>query len=287
MHNIKLTLSYDGTDFHGWQIQPGQLTVQGLLLDVLQHLTQERLTVHGAGRTDAGVHAWGQVANFKTDSELAPKEFFRALNALLPPTVRVRAAQEIHPNFHARWLAQAKTYQYRIYRGCVVPPSRWRYVLHNRYALDFAAMAEAARCFEGERDFTSFAASSGSEERDRERSMVRTIYRSAFIRLTASTDQTMPELFAGEAAADSEEWIYVVRGKSFLRNMVRKIVGTLLEVGRGRIAPSDISSLLERRDATCSGPTAPAQGLWLVSVEYPEPTDSLDSLPAKPGFDAP
>ena len=284
MHSIKLTLAYDGTEFHGWQIQPGQPTIQGLVSEVLHQLTQEQLTLHGAGRTDAGVHAWGQVASFKTHSELAPEDFVRALNALLPPSVRVRSVDEAGPDFHARWLAQAKTYHYCIYRGSIVPPSCWRWVLHEPCPLDFAAMANAARHFEGERDFTSFAASSGSEEHDRERTTVRTIYRSEWVRVPARPVLDLP---AGEVAMDSEEWIYVVRGKSFLRHMVRKIVGTLLEVGRGRFAASDIPSLLERRDRICSGPTAPAQGLWLVSVEYPDPADPLKSLSTKTRGDAP
>src|SRR5713101_1088012 len=144
MHNIKLTLAYDGSDFHGWQVQRGQPTIQVALTDVVRKLTGEKLTVHGAGRTDAGVHAAGQVAHFKTHSELTPAEFERAFNALLPPAIRVLAAEEVGPEFHARWQAQAKTYHYRIYRGRVVPPFEWRYVLHYPYPLDLPAMAAAA-----------------------------------------------------------------------------------------------------------------------------------------------
>jgi tRNA pseudouridine38-40 synthase len=266
MRNIKLTVAYDGTDFHGWQVQPGQPTVQGTLTDVAEELTQERITLQAAGRTDAGVHAWGQVANFETHSELAPGEFARAFNALLPPSIRVRTAERVGPEFHARWLAQAKTYQYRIYRGRVVPPFHWRYVLHDTQPLDFAAMAEAARCFEGEHDFTSFAASTGSEEDDRERTMLRTIYRSEVV--VGSAAGTAP------SAEEPQEWVYVVKGKSFLRYMVRKIVGTLVEVGRGRMVPSDIQRVFELCDRSRSGPTMPAQGLCLMSVEYPDPTES-------------
>ncbi len=258
MHNIKLTLAYDGTEFHGWQIQQGQPTIQGMLTDVLRKLTQERLTIHGAGRTDAGVHALGQVAHFKTQSEMAPVEFQRAFNALLPPTIRVVAAEEVGPDFHARWQAQAKTYHYRIYRGRIVPPFEWRYVLHYPYPLDLVAMAEAARLFEGEHDFASFAASTGSEDDDRERTTVRVIYRSELV-LTEERDCVT----------------YAVRGRSFLRYMVRKIVGTLLDTGRGKLAPADIARLFELRDRSRSGPTVPPQGLCLVSVEYPDPTASL------------
>jgi len=275
MHNIKLTLAYDGTDFRGWQIQPGQPTIQGSLADVLFKLTQERLTVHAAGRTDAGVHATGQVAHFKTHSELCAAEFQRAFNALLPPEIRVMAAEEVGQDFHARWNALAKTYRYRIFRGRVVPPCVWRYVLHDPYPLDFDAMAAAARQFEGEHDFTSFAASSGSEEDDRERTTARIIYRS--------------ELLAARSGngPSPDEWVYEVRGKSFLRYMVRKIVGTLVEVGRGKLSPADIPKLIELRDRTKSGPTMPPQGLCLAQVEYPDPTDSLgvkvNSQAARPG----
>ena len=264
MHNIKLTLAYDGTDFSGWQMQPGQPTIQGTLTDVLEKLTQQRLMIQASGRTDAGVHATGQVANFKTHSELSAGEFQRAFNALLPHSIRVVAAEEVEPVFHARWDALAKTYRYRIFRGRVVPPFLWRYVQHDPYPLDYAAMAEAARRFEGEHDFSSFAASTGSAKGDRERTMTRLIYSSEVLRA------------AGEPSATSaEEWIYVVRGKSFLRYMVRKIMGTLVDVGRGKLSPEDISKLFEMRDRSKSGPTMPPHGLCLAGVEYPDTANSL------------
>ncbi len=274
MHNIKLTVAYDGTDYHGWQIQPGQPTVQGLLTDVLQQLTQERLNLQGAGRTDAGVHAWGQVVNFKTHSELAPEELQRGCNALLPPSIRVREAEEVGPDFHARWMARAKTYTYSIYRGSVVPPFRWRYILRAPQELDFAAMAEAARYFEGEHDFTSFSASTGSEEEDRNQTMIRCVFRSELIDQGASSTAA-PEGSGCDQQRWPEEWVYVVRGSSFLRYMVRKIVGTLIQVGGGRLLAGEIPHLLGKRDRACSGPTAPPQGLCLQSVEYPDPTASL------------
>lgn len=260
MHNIKLTVAYDGTDFHGWQMQPGRPTLQGALTDVARKLTQESLTVHAASRTDAGVHALGQVAHFKTQSHLTPAAFLRAFNALLPPAVRVLAAEEVGPDFHARWQAQAKTYHYRIFRGRVVAPFLWRCVLHYPYPLDEAAMAAAARLFEGEHDFTSFAASTGSEEEDRDRSPRRTMFRS----------EVLPRA-PGDAADGADELVYVVRGRSFLRYMVRKMVGTLLEVGRGKLRPDDIPRLLELRDRSRSGPTVPPHGLCLMSVDYAEP----------------
>jgi tRNA pseudouridine38-40 synthase len=252
VRNIKLTLAYDGTEFNGWQIQPGQPTIQGAVTDVVRKITQEKMTIHAAGRTDAGVHALGQVAHFRTQSHLTAQEFQRALNALLPPAIRVVAAEEVGPDFHARWQAEAKTYQYRIFRGRVVPPFEWRYVLHYPFPLDVPAMAEAARLLEGEHDFTSFAASTGSEEEDKDRAPVRRI-------------------FSSEIRDEGTELKYVVRGRSFLRYMVRKIVGTLLDVGKGRLAPGDIPLLFEARDRSKSGPTVPPQGLCLMSVEYPEP----------------
>jgi len=254
MRNIKLTLAYDGAEFHGWQIQPGVPTIQGALTDVLRNITQEHMSVHGASRTDAGVHALGQVASFKTQSTLAAEEFQRALNALLPPAIRVVAAEEMGSDFHARWQALEKTYHYRISRGQVVSPFEHRRVLHYPYPLDEDAMIEAAKLFEGEHDFTSFAASSGSEETDEDRSPVRLIHRSALTQ-----------------CPEKEEIVYEITGRSFLRYMVRKIVGTLLEVGRGKLRAADIPALFESRDRSRSGPTAPAEGLYLVALKYPEP----------------
>ena len=258
MRNIKITIAYDGADFHGWQIQPGFATIQGAIADALQKIAQEKVIIHGASRTDAGVHALGQVAHFRTKSALSALELQRALNALIPPTIRIVAAEEVGPDFHSRWLAQGKTYRYRIFRGQVLPPFDYRRALHYPWPLDESAMAAAAREFEGEHDFTSFAASSGSEEDDRDRAMTRILYSSEIVR-----------------EPDRDEIAYVVRGQSFLRYMVRKIVGTLIEVGKGRLAPGDIATLFEARDRSRSGPTVPAEGLYLVSLEFPDPTDSL------------
>jgi tRNA pseudouridine38-40 synthase len=264
MRNIKFTIAYDGTDFSGWQAQPGQSTVQGVLTDVLEKLTQRRVTTYAAGRTDAGVHAAGQVVNFRTQSTLTTGEFQHAFNSLLPPTIRVNAAEEVGPDFHSRWDALAKTYRYRIFRGRVVPPFLWRYVQHDPHELNFDAMAEAARHFIGEHDFTSFAASTGSEEDDRERTTVRTIYRSEFLRMSNA-----------DSHGGEEEWVYIVRGKSFMRHMVRKMVGTLFEVGRRKLVPDDLPELIALRDRSKSGATMPPHGLCLESVEYPDPANSL------------
>jgi tRNA pseudouridine38-40 synthase len=260
MRNIKLTIAYDGADFHGWQFQPGFPTIQGEIDAAARKITQERIVVHGASRTDAGVHALGQVGHFKTASLLSAEEFQRALNALLPPSIRIVACEEMGHDFHSRWLAQGKTYRYRIYRGRVLPPFDYRRALHYPWPLDEAAMSAAARLFEGEHDFTSFAASSGSEDDDAERDMLRLIYSSEIIR-----------------PAESDEIHYVVRGRSFLRYMVRKIVGTLIDVGKGRLSPDDIPQIFEVRDRSRSGPTVPPEGLYLVALDYPDPTDSLAS----------
>jgi tRNA pseudouridine38-40 synthase len=267
MRNIKLIVSYDGTDFHGWQIQAGQATIQGTLVAVASQLTQERVFLYGAGRTDAGVHALGQVAHFKTRSGLSPLEFQRAFNALLPPAIRVQRCEEESPDFHARFQAQAKTYQYRIFRGRIVPPFEHRYVLHYPFPLEEEAMARAARLFEGEHDFTSFAGSTGSEEDDQQRQPAREVMRSEIERVCRQ-DLIPPGAPADEPAP--YELRYIVRGRSFLRYMVRKIVGTLLEVGRGKLQPEDIPQLFDLRDRSKSGPTVAPQGLSLLSVEYPE-----------------
>jgi tRNA pseudouridine38-40 synthase len=276
MQNIKVTLAYDGTDFHGWQTQPGVSTIQSALTEVLERITQEHIMIHSAGRTDAGVHALGQAAHFRTQSMLAPEEFQRALNALLPREIRVLAAESVAPDFHARWHALAKTYCYRFYRGRVLPPFLWRYVLHDPFPLDFEAMREAAQLFEGQHDFTSFAASTGSEDEDQDRTVDRVIYRSEVLR---GDDANLPAAaFAnlGIARPGPEEWVYVVRGRSFLRYMVRKLSGTLIDVGRGRLSPADVIELFALRDRSRSGPTLPPQGLFLVSVEYPDPAVSLE-----------
>ena len=266
MRNIKLTIAYDGTDFCGWQAQPGQSSVQGALTDVLERLTQRRVAIQAAGRTDAGVHAAGQVVNFKTQSAMTPEEFQRSFNALLPPSIRVNAAEEVSPDFHSRWDALAKTYRYRIYRGRVVPPFLWRYVLQDTYELNFDAMSEAARQFVGEHDFTTFAASTGSEEDDRERTTIRTIYRSELLRVKEFN-----------TSSSAEQWVYVVRGKSFMRYMVRKMLGTLVDIGRGKLSAAEVPGLFGLRDRSKCGPTMPPHGLCLESVEYPDPANSLAS----------
>ena len=253
MRYFKLTIAYDGTDYHGWQMQAEKPTIQGEIVRVLERLTQERTVLHGAGRTDAGVHALGQVGSFRTQSALSALEFQRALNALLPNAIRIVASEEVGPDFHARWSAKGKTYRYRLYRGKVVPPFIHRYVLHYPFPLDEEKMRDAAARFVGRHDFASFAASTGSEDDDKERSTEREIF----------STELAPSL-------DNEELLFTVKGRSFLRYMVRKMVGTLLDVGRGKLAPEDIDRLYELKDRSQSGPTVPPQGLVMVEVLHSE-----------------
>ncbi|HXL23781.1 MAG TPA: tRNA pseudouridine(38-40) synthase TruA [Candidatus Dormibacteraeota bacterium] len=253
MRYFKLTIAYDGTDFHGWQAQSNRPTIQGEIVNVLERLTQEKIALHGAGRTDAGVHALGQVASFRTQSTLSAAEFQRALNALLPHAIRIVGSEEVGPTFNARWSAKGKTYRYRLYRGKVVPPFIHRYVLHYPFPLDEDKMRAAATRFVGVHDFASFAASTGSEDDDQERSTEREIFSTELLR-----------------SPYNEELIFTVRGRSFLRYMVRKMVGTLLDVGRGKLAPDDIDRLYELKDRSKSGPTVPPQGLVMAEVFHEE-----------------
>jgi len=237
---IRIELAYDGGGFHGWQVQPGLPTIQGTLEAVVGEIEGQPVHVAGSGRTDAGVHALRQVAAFTIENPIPLANLQRAVNRLLPPSIRVLATEEAHPDFHPRFHARAKTYEYRIFRGDVCDPFEWRFVYHHPYPLDEARMAEFARTFEGEHDFSAFAA---ADERDAEgHSKVRTIYSSVL-----------------ERAPDRLN--YRVRGSGFLKHMVRNLVGTLLEAGKGNL-PDEIAFPRER------GPTAPAKGLFLVSVEY-------------------
>lgn len=247
--NLKLTLSYDGSDFAGWQVQPQATTIQGTLASVIGRLTGENVLPQGSGRTDAGVHALAQVATFATESGIPTENFQKAMNDLLPASVRVLAVEEVAAEFHARKSAKAKTYRYRIYRQGVCPPFLARYVWHFPYPLNEAAMARAAKQVEGERDFTSFAAVDPERGVEEARSNVRTIFSSTWERC-------------------GDEFVYSVRGSGFLHHMVRNLVGTFVLVGKGTLAVEDIGSILAARKRSEAGATAPASGLFLVNVEY-------------------
>jgi tRNA pseudouridine38-40 synthase len=250
MRNLKMILSYDGADFAGWQVQPDAKTVQGTLASAIGRLTGEKVLPQGSGRTDAGVHALAQVMTFVTSSSIPTENFVKALNDILPAAVRVLEVAEVTSEFHARHSARAKTYRYRIYREAICPPFLARYVWHYPYPLDEEAMMRAAGLVVGESDFTSFAAVDPERGQEgREVSKVRTIFSSSWERV-------------------GEELIYTVRGSGFLHHMVRNLVGTFLLVGRGTLQVEDVRRILEARDRSAAGATAPASGLYLVSVEY-------------------
>jgi len=245
MQTFKITLAYDGTDFVGWQRQAAGVSIQGLLEDALRDLDERDVTVMSAGRTDAGVHALGQVAAFSIERPLAANTVVRALNARLPPTVRVLAAEEVPSSFRARGDARAKTYQYRFWNGDVVSPFERRYVWHVPGPLDVEAMRTAAQLLEGMHDFAAFQ-TAGSDVRTTER-----------------------EIFVSEIRHPQSEMItYEICGTGFLRHMVRAIAGSLVEVGRRHRPAEWMADVLASRDRGQAGPTAPASGLFLVSVTY-------------------
>ena len=255
MRNLQLILSYDGADFAGWQVQPGQTTVQGALASAIGRLSAENVLPQGSGRTDAGVHALAQVASFQTASAIPAENWVRALNDILPPAIRVLEATEAAPEFHARKSARAKTYRYRIYRGAICPPFLARYVWHYPYPLEESAMIAAAGVVVGEHDFTSFAAV------DPER-----VERMAAEENTHTTN--IRTIFSSAWAREGDELIYTVRGSGFLHHMVRNLVGTFMLMGKGTLSLQDLRRILEARERNAAGPTAPASGLYLVGVEY-------------------
>jgi len=243
--SFKITVAYDGGPFIGWQRQASGTSVQGLIEHALRELDGRDVAVAGAGRTDAGVHAMGQVASFTLVRDTSPDVVVRSLNAKLPPEIRIRSAEEVPASFHARFNATSKTYRYRLWNADVLDPFERAYAWHVPGTLDVAAMAEAARVVEGRHDFAAFqtvGGASGPAERVISRS-----------RLTA---------------ADAGLLAYEVSGNGFLRHMVRAIVGTLIEVGRGRQGASWMRDVIASRDRARAGQTAPAHGLFLVRVDY-------------------
>ena len=253
--NLKITLSYDGSDFHGWQVQPGKLTIQGALAEAFLTLTHEQVLPQGSGRTDAGVHALAQVASLSTESHIPTANFTKALNGVLPPTIRALKVEEATEGFHARHSAKAKTYEYRIFRGEIVPPFLFRYVYHYPYPVMEEVMVEAAKAVIGEHDFTSFAA----VDPDRTARM-------------AAEGEDLPHnirtIYSSEFEKRGEELVYRVRGNGFLHHMVRNLVGTFLLAGKGTITAKDVATVLAAKNRTAAGATAPGCGLYLVSVEY-------------------
>ena len=244
MPTFKITLEYDGTQYHGWQVQPTLPTIQGTIEAAIRKVVQQDVDVVGAGRTDAGVHALGQVAHFSTTARLTDEEWHRALNGLLPPDIAVLAVEQVPETFHARFSAKSKLYRYqiltRVHRSAL---SRSK-VLHYPYPLDLAPMQEASRALVGTHDFSSFQGSPTDTENP-----VCTITRLTIERF-------------------GDEIRFEVEANRLLKQMVRNIVGTLLEVGRGKLKAGDVAEILAAKDRTKAGPTAPAHGLYLVRVDY-------------------
>ncbi|MDE3148788.1 MAG: tRNA pseudouridine(38-40) synthase TruA [Acidobacteriota bacterium] len=269
----KLTLAYDGTDYHGWQVQPGKATIQGELRAALGRITGETPLPQGSGRTDAGVHALAQVASFALRAPIPAENLQRALNRTLPAAIRVLEAKTAASTFHARHSAVAKTYEYRVFREAICAPFLARYVLACPWAMDVDALDQAARLFEGEHDFLSFAATDpdlrsresvpgleADEAFDGPKGTVRTVFSSAW-------EQRQTE--------GGELLVYRIRGNGFLHHMVRNLVGTMLEAGRGRLGLEELRGILAARSRSAAGPTAPARGLFLHSVEYDDQGRSI------------
>jgi tRNA pseudouridine38-40 synthase len=243
---FKITLAYDGAGFVGWQRQASGTSIQGLLAEALRELDGRDVTVTGAGRTDAGVHALGQVASFSLERTIEPAVLVRAMNARLPDAIRVLTAAEAPAAFHARFDARKKTYRYRIWNGDVMNPFERGRAWHLSGALDVEQMADAARLIEGRHDFAAFQGTGST---------------------TATTER---EVFSSRVALDdgARVIVYEITGDGFLRHMVRNIVGTLVEIGRGRRSAAWMREVVASRDRTRAGPTAPPDGLFLAGVEY-------------------
>jgi tRNA pseudouridine38-40 synthase len=247
MRRLRFEVAYDGTEFNGWQVQPGLPTVQGILEEAISRIEGKVVHVAASGRTDAGVHAYAQVAAVSIENSIPLDNFRHAVNRVLPSSIRISRVTEAALDFHPRYDAVRKTYEYRIFREEICPPFDRLYVYHHPYPLDERAMIEAAPLLEGEHDFSCFAA---ADERDvLSASKVRTVFRSALIR----TESLL---------------IYRVTGSGFLKRMVRNIVGLLLEIGKQNIFCADLLARLEPNCGIPPGPAAPARGLFLISVEY-------------------
>ncbi len=251
--NIRLLIAYDGTGYSGWQRQNDTATIQGHLEDRLATMTGAAVTLHGAGRTDAGVHALGMVANFNTQSTISEKGFLKGLNSMLPTDIRILAVNDARTTFHSRFDATGKTYRYDIIAGRVMMPTERLYALHVPGALDMDRIRACLSHLTGSHDFSSFEAS-GSREPGlvNGRGAVRTIYRA--------------EIFPRSGKADA--WSFRFTGDGFLRHMVRNFVGTLINAGAGKITPEEFLAIRQSRNRCQAGPTAPARALFLEKVFY-------------------
>ncbi|MGA2633883.1 MAG: tRNA pseudouridine synthase A [Terracidiphilus sp.] len=271
----RVTLAYDGTDFSGWQVQPGELTIQGELQAALGKITGESPLPQGSGRTDAGVHALAQVASFALQAPIPEENLQRALNRILPSSIRVLETRTVRSSFHARHSAVAKTYEYRIFRGKVCPPFLSRYVLDCRWLMDFEALQQSAKFFVGEHDFLSFAATDpdlGSRALESDGDPAPGPIPRLRFQVERPAPGTVRTIFSStweeRQSAAGDLLVYRVRGNGFLHHMVRNLVGTMLDAGRGHLELSEIPAILAARSRSAAGPTAPARGLFLHSVEY-------------------
>ena len=253
MRTIRLLIQYDGTDFVGWQRQASGTSIQGVIEDALSKIEGGAVTLHGAGRTDAGVHAAGQVASARLATPLDDETLAQALNANLPPTVRVFDLVTVADDFHARFRARSKTYEYRIWNGAAVPPFIRQFVWHVPQSLAVDLMQCAADALVGEHDFAAFQGTGSTVH-----TTVRTVISARWN--TPSVSWVPPS---------GGRWVaFEMRGEGFLRHMVRAVTGTLVEIGLGRRSADDVTRLLASRDRSQAGRTAPACGLFLMSVEY-------------------
>lgn len=245
MRNIKIVVEYDGTNYHGWQRQANEITIQEVLEEKIGMITGEKITISGSGRTDAGVHAINQVASFKTTSEIRESNLLRAINSLIPHDIALKSLTQVDEAFHARYDAKSKSYLYKIYNRPVRSALYKNYSWHVRSALDIDAMRRAALCLKGTQDYSSFCAANGDSQDN-----IRTIMDMEF------------------SVSEKGMVTFSIRADGFLRYMVRKIMGTLVDVGKGKMDDAGFSDVLKARDRTKAGITAPPQGLLLKEVHY-------------------
>ncbi len=241
----KMVVAYDGTAYRGWQVQPGENTIQARLREELSRMAKTPVDVVAAGRTDAGVHALGQTTHFRLDRAIPTEGILQGLNTMLPRDIRVRAVEQAPADFHARYSARSKTYRYHLDRCSVLLPFRSRFAVHYPHALDRAALDDAARLLIGEHDFAGFRASS------------------------CGAKTTTRRIFESRWLDDGSELIFEVAATGFLHHMIRNLVGTLLEIGGGKRPIQSIPDLFTSGDRTQAGPTAAAKGLHLIRVDYP------------------
>ncbi len=280
IRNVKLTICYDGSEYHGWQIQPGLRTVQGVLTDVIRSLLGDKVRICGASRTDAGVSALGQVGLIQIDSPIPTENLARAITDRLPEDIAVTEAVEVPMGFNVIGAVKSKLYRYTIFTGPVRPVLHRKHCWHVPSRLDVPAMDKAAKLLVGRKDFKSFASAKDARE-----DTVRTLFRCDVTLLSLDRDTSYEKAMSASDDTNSvvtpstqyairdtqyvNNWIYIdVEGDSFLYNMVRNIAGTLVEVGIGRWKPEKINEILAAKDRTAAGPLAPAAGLCLMWIEY-------------------